>query len=83
MVYEESATNLRPRMYLDSREKPANVGDKPSDKKHLMFPEPMAHPVEQHRMIARVAEKNLENASGRRVTFKNCIDIITDCRKHG
>ena len=78
VVDDEPAADLRARMDLDGRQNLADVGDEPRQQAGGMPPQPMAQPIEQQRMEARIAQYDLEPAPGRRIAGLERHDILLE-----
>jgi hypothetical protein len=83
VIYEEASPYLRPRVYLDTRQK--SVARRYEAWQHR---DPESHvkavrdPVDQDRVQSGIAQPNLDDASGGGVVLPYSCDVVEEERSH-
>jgi hypothetical protein len=77
VVDKETPADFGTGMDLDPSEKAPHLRNETAKKIKPALPQKMSHSVENHGMEARVAKDYLKNAAGRRITFKNSLNIFS------
>jgi hypothetical protein len=70
-------------MDLNTGQETTKMRYEASEEKELRNPEPVGNAVNPECMQARIAEDNLHNIAGCRITLKNRINIFTKILYHG
>jgi hypothetical protein len=70
-------------VYLDTGQKPADMGDEAAQEIELVDPEPVGDAIDPECVQAGIAEDDLEHVAGGGVSFKDRIDILAEVFEHG
>jgi hypothetical protein len=82
MVDEEAGADLRARMDFNACEESADVRDEPAGRAQAMSPQPVRGAMEVQGVKARIAQQDLDDAPGRRVSIESRPDIPSDGVEH-
>ena len=65
-------------MDLDAGDEATDVADEPREREELPPPEPMREAMDQHRVEARVRERDLDHRASRRIALEDRADVLAE-----
>jgi hypothetical protein len=68
---------------LDTGQKPTDMGDKTSQKKELIDPEPVGNTIDPECVQAGIAEDDFKDVAGGGVPLKDGVYIFAEVFEHG
>src|SRR5690606_38853914 len=82
VIDEEAGAQLRPRVDLNARQEPADVGDDPGQNVAPAAVEPVGDSVDLDGVEARIGQDDLPDALDGRVPLEDHLDVPLDPFKH-
>jgi hypothetical protein len=67
---------------LNPGHKAGKLGDKASQKKQFLPPEPVGNPVQPDRVQPRITDQHLKGTTGCRIAVKDRVDVIAHLIEH-